>query len=130
MARDAVFLAASGAAPKTQDVAGTDYSRYSSKIFAKAYASGEDEIVQIVERAARHLGIGLANCANLLNPEIFVLGGGIVERLGARYLESVDRSMKAHAMPGVGDGLRLVEASLGDSAVTIGVAALVTEKVL
>ena len=124
MARDAVYLASSGSAPAALEQAGTDYSRYSSKTFSKALAAGDDAIAGVVDRAAWNLGIGLANCANLLSPEIIVIGGGLVERLGRTYVESVSRSMRAHAMSGIGESVEIVEAKLGDDAAILGSAAL------
>ena len=130
MARDAVFLANSGSAPATLAQAGTDYSRYSSKTFSKALEAGDEAIERVIDRAAWNLGIGLANCANLLSPEIIVIGGGLVERLGEAYIETVDRSMRSHAMRGIGESVKVVGAKLGDDAAVLGVAALVAEATL
>ncbi len=128
MARDAVFLANSGAAPDTLAAAGTDYSAYTSKVFHRAIEAGEAAIVGVIERAAWYLGIGLANCVNLLNPEIVVVGGGLVERLGDRYLRVVEQSMRDHAMRGLADHVAVVAASLGDDATVVGAAALAAER--
>ena len=49
-----------------------------------------------VERAARSLGVGIANALNLLNPDLVVIGGG-VSRLGVRFLESVARTARMEA---------------------------------
>lgn len=124
MSKDAVFLASSGAAPETLEAVGTDFSNYTSKIYQKACEGGDERVAALVDRAAWFLGIGMANCANLLSPEMIVVGGGLIERLGARYLDVAERSMREHAMPGVAESVRVVAAILGDDATVVGAAAL------
>ena len=127
IAKDAVFLANSGAAPQTLEAFGTDYSRYTSKVFSKAGSGGDEAIAALADRAAWYLGIGMANCVNLLSPEVIVIGGGLIERLGDRYLTIAESSMREHAMVGICEEVAVVAASLGDDAAVVGAAALARE---
>ncbi len=53
-------------------------------------ANAKDEVaVRVLEQAARYLGIGIANFINIFNPEIVILGGGIVR--GRQYMEDIIR---------------------------------------
>jgi glucokinase len=45
----------------------------------EAAAGGDHEARLLVVRAARHVGLGLVNLTNLFDPDLMVLGGGIVK---------------------------------------------------
>lgn len=127
MAKDAVYLAGSGAAPSTLARTGTDFAQFSSKVFAKAFEDGEESVMSVVRRAGWFLGIGLANCVNIFSPEAIVIGGGLVEKLRDHLIEPAVASMRTHAMDYLVEDVRVFPAQLGDSAVVIGAAALVQE---
>ncbi len=128
IAKDAVALAGSGAAPSLLKDAGTDYKRYRSGVFAKAYKKGEPGIVSIVNRSAWFLGIAMANCVNIINPEIVVLGGGLVGKLGSEYVSIAERSMREHALPALVENVKVMEARLGDDAAVIGAARIIWDE--
>lgn len=128
ISKDAVALAGSGKAPVIYEEAGTDFKNYKSKVFETAYLENDSKVVRVVERAAHFLGIGIANCINILNPEIVVIGGGLIERLGAFYLKSIEQSMEEHALPSALSSVKLVQAALGDDAALIGGAGLLMEE--
>lgn len=78
-------------------------------------------------RAALHhsciaLGWGLAAVGSLVDPEVFVLGGGVMEALGKELLPVVREGMGSYSMAyrSLKPDLRLAE--LGDDAVAIGAA--------
>ncbi len=129
IARDAVFLASSGSAPAALEYAGSDYKAFTSKTLFRAVEGGDIAIADVIDRTAYYLGIGMANCVNILNPEIFVIGGGLVDRFGSSYIEKAAESMRKHAMPGLVAGVEVVMATLGDYAATIGAALLVKEEI-
>lgn len=56
----------------------TDTGRAASEVFAAA-ARGEAESQMVVSKAAVYMGIGLINVTNLIDPEVIVIGGGIVQ---------------------------------------------------
>lgn len=127
MSRDAVVLANAGYAPTVVEQAGTDISKITSKVYLKAWKEGEPRMVELIERAAWFLGVGIANLVNILSPELIVVGGGLMEKMGKPYLKLVDQAMRQHAMPALVKDTRLVEAKLGDDAIVLGAAALVRD---
>ncbi len=127
LAKDAVFLAAKGASPYIFEKGGTDFNKIKSGMLYKAVKAGEKEVKRIIDRSAYYLGIGMANCVNLFNPEIIVLGGGLVEKFGSPYVNKAEKSMKEHAMPYLVKKVVVHEAELGDDAVIIGAAALLDD---
>lgn len=127
IAKDAAALAGAGAAPAMLAAGGTDLKDIKSGALAAAIEKGETAVRRVVERAAHFVGIAMANCANLLAPEVIVLGGGLLEKLGDLFLEQAERSMREHAMPSLVAGTKVVLAALGDDAVPIGAAVLARE---
>ncbi|WFE23575.1 ROK family protein [Solwaraspora sp. WMMD937] len=103
-----------GAAPPLEEV-------------AAAAAGGDPVAVEVTELAAQVLGEGLATAANLLDPEVVVLGGGVVG-LGDRFVAGVRAALHAAALPGI-DRLPVRTARLGNAAVLAG-AALLAGRVL
>ncbi|HUQ72783.1 MAG TPA: ROK family protein [Planctomycetaceae bacterium] len=112
-----------GQAPHLLRVAGTDLANIRSGILAEAIAAGDQIVEQIVRTGARHLGMAIAGCVNLLLPDCIVLGGGLVESLPKLYLEEVTSELKQRVMPAFGKAFVLKTAELGDDAGVLGAAA-------
>jgi glucokinase len=74
-----------------------------------------------ITEAGVSLGIVIANVANLLNPEMFVLSGGITN-LGEHLFVPIREEVKKRALPRAVEGLKIVRAELGDSAGIVGAA--------
>jgi len=115
-------------APFILEHCGTDVSKIRSGVLAQAIEAGEKMVEGVVRKAAYYVGVATANLVNILSPEAVVLGGGLVEAMEALYLEEVNRAMKAHAMPFLRKGVRVVSAKLGDDAVVLGAGKLIAER--
>jgi glucokinase len=122
-----VAIAAKGGSPTVFDKAGSELAKVKSGTIKKAVDAGEEQVIQVVKRAARFMGIGMANCVNIFDPEVIVLGGGLVEKLGDLYVREAERSMRAYAMEDLVAGVEVKEAELGDDATVTGAAALLLE---
>ena len=66
----------------------------------------------------------MANTVNLLSPELIVLGGGLVEALGALIVLEAEKTMRQFAMPDLVGPVKVRAAALGDYAVMLGAAKL------
>ena len=127
MAKDAVGQSASGKAPALYALAGSDIRKCRSSVLYDAIESGDKGVRKAVERAADWLGIGLANIVHILNPEAIVVGGGVVTRFGAKFLERAVVSMEEHLMPGLSGTAAILLSELGDLAVPTGTACIALE---
>ncbi len=127
IAADCAAAAYRGQAPTLLELAGTDLREIKSRTLAKSIAAGDRAIEDIVRRAARQLGVAAASIVNLIAPDIIVLGGGLVEALEKLYLEEVRAAVLQHAMPLLGERVKVRAAQLGDHATVLGAAALVAE---
>lgn len=54
-----------------------DYDEISGKEIFDAYKAGDAMATEVVEEFAEYLGLGLANVAQVMDPEAFVIGGGL-----------------------------------------------------
>ena len=88
---------------------------------AELAAAGDELARAILLRGAWALGVGLGNAANLMNPQRFVLGGGVTKS-GEAWWAEVRRSATATALPEV--RFDVVPAALGDDAPLWGALAL------
>lgn len=112
-----------GEAPYVLSAAGTDLSNIRSGVLADAIKNGDKAVEKIIRQAAMHLGLAIANVILLLNPDVVLLGGGLVEALPDLFVETVAKVAKSHLMPTYADSFRVVAAKLGDDATAMGAAA-------
>jgi glucokinase len=100
--------------------------RLTSGIWERALKHGDDLATRLVDRAVKALGVGIASSVNLVDPEAVIIGGGLGERLGDRYVRRIATRMHPHLF--VDDRppeMRL--AALGDLGGAIGAALLVAK---
>ncbi|GAB3704703.1 ROK family transcriptional regulator [Mariniluteicoccus flavus] len=79
--------------------------------------------LRVLEDAGAALGTALGAVANLLNPEVIVIGGPLAP-IGAPLLDPVVRSMGRHTLPVVMAGTTVTMSHLGDRAGLLGAASL------
>jgi len=89
-----------------------------AELFAAA-ASGDRQARVVVERAARYMGIALISLTNALDPEIFVMGGGVSRSWALVYPTMIQT---LHSSPFIKPARRprLRRARLGDRAGQVG----------
>jgi len=83
--------------------------------------AGDQPSLKILNRQARYLGLGLANLVHILDPQAFVLGGGVMEAADL-LLPRIQAAMDDYLMPGYGQRLQLLPARLGDIGGALGAA--------
>ncbi|HEY2637425.1 MAG TPA: ROK family protein, partial [Solirubrobacteraceae bacterium] len=59
---------------------------------------GDAAALEALETVGRHLGVGIASLVNIFNPEVVVIGGGVIAA-GELLLEPARREMLARALP-------------------------------
>lgn len=104
-----------------------DLSRIRSKVIAQAFAQGDPLTVEIVEDAARYIGIAIANAVTLLSLPCVVLGGGASEALGKPWLKLVRATFEKHVFPDELKDTKLLLSELEDNAGPIGAALLAAD---
>lgn len=95
----------------------------SAKTVFDAVKAGDQVAIEIAEQFGMYLGKGLANVANVVNPEIFVIGGG-VSKAGEILLTFVEPAFQKYAFQACRDA-KFALAELGNDAGIYGAAGLV-----
>jgi glucokinase len=92
----------------------------SAKIF-QAGLDGDALALDVFKRMGLHLGIGLASLVNVLNPEIFVIGGGVAN--GWKLFEKdMNQQVRERAFPLPAQRVKISRAECGDDAGLLGAA--------
>lgn len=84
--------------------------------------------LEVLDIAAKRLGIKIAHLVNLLNPQVVVIGGGL-EEAGERFLNKVSQTVKEWTFRQATADLKIVYSQLRENAVALGAASLVMQKV-
>jgi len=106
------------------EMLGADLADLRSGDLRKAIRRGDKFVDRIIESAAEYIGIATANLVNILNPEVVVLGGGVIEALSDEMMSVIVETTKDYAMPGALKGVEIVASKLGYNAGITGVAVL------
>ncbi len=106
------------------DMLGDDLEDLRSGDLRKAIRRGDKYVDKVIDGAAEYIGIATANLINILNPEVVVLGGGVIEALADEMMSVIIETAKDYAMPGSMKGVEIIASELGDSAGITGGAVL------
>ena len=84
----------------------------------------QDEIVvNSITEASEYLSSGLASVINFLNPELIILGGGLIEAVEFLYDISVKKAL-AKALPTPSEKVKIVKTKLADFSGIVGASLL------
>lgn len=95
-----------------------------SRAVVEAARSGDRLALDALARAARYTAMGVANLISLLDPEIVVLGGGLMLGAGDLLLEEIRADVRRWAQPIAASRCRIELTQLGDAAGLLGAARL------
>jgi glucokinase len=110
------------------EMLGDDLKDLRSGHIRKAINRGDKMVEKIVEEAAEYTGIAIGNLVNILNPEVVMLGGGVMEALAEEMMPAIIKSAKAHVLPGTFRNVEIKASKLGDNAGITGAAVLARDK--
>ena len=106
-----------------------DLSVIRSKALKKALNRDDPLVTRVMRRAAEVLGHACLTVRHLLDPEVIVIGGGVVEACGGFVMPIVEEVLASDALPGAKAGGKVVVSALGDDAGVLGAVALAMELV-
>lgn len=104
---------------------GTDEAVTTADIVSGGLAR-DPSTLRVVGDAGAAIGKAIANIANIINPEIVLIGGPLAG-LGDTLLDPIQHGILQNAIPAIGDTTTLRMSSLGDRAESLGAAALVIQ---
>ena len=83
--------------------------------------NGDRFAIEIFQRMGRILGIGIADIVNILNIEVFILGGGVAEAWNY-FIEYTREEIKRRTYRFTGERVKVIKAELSDDAGIFGAA--------
>lgn len=89
-----------------------------------AAKAGDEVAARIVSRAAYYLGKSMALMAVVLNPECFIIGGG-VSKAGDFLFDQIREVFQKYTQKEAQEGVKIVAATLGNNAGVVGAAGLI-----
>jgi glucokinase len=124
LGRIAREAAHAGQAARILELAGGDAEDVRGEHVTRAAAEGDAAAADVFRRFAWWLALGLANLANMFDPSVFMLGGGLIE--AGEVLMKPTRAAFADLLEGAEHRppVDIVPAQLGERAGAIGAAAL------
>jgi len=94
-----------------------------AKMIFEAGKAGDELALEIFRRMGMYLGIGLANLINILNPEMIVIGGGVMNAWDL-FEKHMHQQVEERAFPSLAARVKIVRAKCGDDAGLLGAARL------
>jgi glucokinase len=104
-----------------------DGAEIDGRAVTDAALEGDEVARNTVALIGQRIGVALSSLANIFEPDLFVLGGGVM-RVGELLLESARHELRVRALPPQ-DETRVVAAQLGPEAGMIGAATMALEEV-
>ena len=94
-----------------------------SGMIKKSIDRNDELVLQCVNEASEYLSGGIASIVNLINPELIILGGGLIDAVDYFYNETVKKA-KLKSLPIPAKTIKFRKAELGDYSGVIGAAFL------
>jgi len=102
-----------------------DIEAVTAREVGEAALQGDQLAQSVIEQAGHYIGMSIASLMMLLNPDMFVLGGGVM-KVGDLLFNPINDAVKEYAMhPRYYEGIPIVPAQLGADVGLYGAAALV-----
>ncbi len=108
-------------------LAGNNLEAIAPPLISEAAARGDELAKEAIARAGWAVGVAIGNAANLINPQLFVLGGGVT-KAGKLFWDTLRRVARETALPEV--EFAIAPAKLGDEAPLWGAVALAEQLII
>ncbi|MCR5162508.1 MAG: ROK family protein [Thermoguttaceae bacterium] len=106
------------------ELCGGDVSLIKAGTIAKALKANDPLVTVIVNYTAEVLAYACLTVRHLIDPDVIVLGGGVMEACHVYFMPIIEKIMEADQLPAAQSQRKIVLSELGDDAVVIGAVAL------
>ncbi|MHB8901282.1 MAG: ROK family protein [Thermoguttaceae bacterium] len=122
--RDIREALAAGRTTLLSDLLEGDLSLIRSGALRAALDANDPLVVEVLRKVAEVLGYGCLTVRHLVDPEMIVFGGGVIEACSAFMLPIIEDIVASDRLAGAREGGGVALSALGDDAVVLGAAAL------
>ena len=110
-------------------IKGEAHERITSSALAQAYRDGDPLVTEVIGRAQYYLGLLASAIINLIDLEVIVFGGGVVEALDEDFLAPIRPIAYQYCLNQKDiETVKIVPAKLGDNAALLGAAVYARQK--
>jgi glucokinase len=120
--RYVVEAAAHGQRTVLSDLLQGNLGALTSRDLAIAIQQDDAVAIRAARRSARYVGLAIGGVVNLLGPGVVVIGGGIAEALGSRYIDLATEIARKQTLTAEARRIPIVASRLGDDAGLLGAA--------
>lgn len=104
----------------TEIVGDKKLERIRSGALKDALKKNDPLVTDTLKRAAYMLGLATTSVVHLIDPDVIVFGGGVVEACGKWLMPWIEKTVSKVAMKGTGEPVKVVQSKLGDDAILYG----------
>jgi glucokinase len=126
--RDARAALRAGRASKIGAMVNDDLEKITGAVVTQAAEENDALARELLERAGTYIGIGMANLLQVLDTQLFVLGGSVAEHAWKFLYPAMMAELDQRVFPSTRQGVRVVQAQLGEDVGLLGAAALANEQ--
>jgi glucokinase len=104
------------------EILGGNLLALTSRDLAEAIAKSDAVAIRAARRSARYTGLAIGGVVNLMDPGVVVIGGGIAEALGKRYVQYASEVARRQILASAAREVPIVASKLGNDAGLLGAA--------
>jgi predicted NBD/HSP70 family sugar kinase len=119
-----------GVDSKIYELAKGELDRITIETIAQAVRENDSLAFRVLNEAVSHIGVALADVANLLNPRVVIFGGPLFQQAPEFLLGPLHRVIKQRALEKTANDIQLQVSKLGSEAAALGAAHLVSQKII
>lgn len=123
--RDIRNFVAKGRKTQLTDLTGENLDSIRSKFLKAALKAKDPLTVEVMTKVAVTLGQACINMRHILNPQLIILGGGVIEACGEFLMPIINKTFHSDPFFAKIDQCKIAVSKLGDDAVMLGAACLV-----
>ncbi|HEX4427472.1 MAG TPA: ROK family transcriptional regulator [Terriglobales bacterium] len=129
----AIILAVAGAIrkgvhSKIQEMVADDLDQINIEMILQAAVENDSLAFRVLNDAAVHIGVALADVVNLLNPSVVIFSGPLFQSNSQLMLDSIQRVIRQRALEKAANEVQLIVSTLGADAPALGAARFAASK--
>ena len=98
---------------------------FRAKPLKRALEAGDAVATEAVDRAYHWLAVATGSMINMLNPDLILYGGGVIEAVGDLFLQKILAEVDRYCMPQIRKTTEIKIAALGDDSILYGDLAMI-----
>lgn len=127
VAREAIRRVSRGEGSSLSEIVAGRIGSITAEHVAMAARDGDCLALDVINKAATYLGVGLVNLVNIFNPEMIIIGGGLA-KMGDLLLSPARQVVREKAFPVSAEAVCILPTQLGDDAGILGAAIFAFEQ--